>query len=277
MIEKMLILNYLQCWRGNMAHRYTEDQVNFIRENCKGKTTYELVDMFNKYFNTDLKRNQIRTCMQNRHFTSDIDRKLLNQYHPSKYTKEQGQFIKDNITGKTSDEITDMFNNYFEVEFDGDQIRSYISNNGLKSGVNCEFGKGHIPANKGMTGVWYEGSEKTWFKKGDIPVNHREVGSERITVDDYTEVKVAEPNKWRLKQQLVWEKHNGPIEKGYAVIFGDGDRHNLEINNLILVSRQQLLILNRNKLIQNDADLTKTGVIIADLYQKISDRKNAKI
>ncbi|MBX4259775.1 HNH endonuclease (plasmid) [Clostridium estertheticum] len=211
--------------------------------------------------------------MQNRHLTSDIDRKLLSQFHTSKYTKEQAQFIKDNIVGKTSNELTEMFNNYFKLNLDGDQIRSYISNHGLTSGVNCEFGKGHIPFNKGVTGIWYKGSEKTWFKKGQEPINHREVGSERITVDNYTEVKVAEPNKWRLKHQLVWEKYNGKIAKGYAVIFGDGNRQNSDINNLILVNRQQLLILNKNKLIQNDADLTRTGVIIADLYQKISKIK----
>lgn len=230
-----------------MSHRYTDAEIDFLKGNCKGKTTYELVNMFNKYFGTDLTRGQIRGCMKNHQLTSDIDRKLLNQFHPSIYTKEQEQYIGDNIKGKTSNELTEMFNVYFESALEGDQIRSYISNHGLVSGVNCEFGKGHIPANKGIKGIWYKGSEKTWFEKGTIPPNHREVGSERITVDDYIEVKVAEPSKWRLKHQLVWQKHNGNIPKGYAVIFGDGNRQNTDINNLILVSRQQLLILNKNK------------------------------
>lgn len=63
------------------------------------------------------------------------------------------------------------------------------------------------------------------------------------------------------------------MRKGYAVIFGDGNRQNVNINNLILVTRQQLLILNKNKLIQNHVDLTRTEVIIADLYQKLRDVK----
>jgi hypothetical protein len=103
----------------------------------------------------------------------------------------------------------------------------------------------------------------------------RPVGSERVNVDGYTEIKVSDPNKWRCKHVVIWEAHNGPMPKGYAIIFGDGNKENFELDNLILVSRQQLLTLNRNRLIQNDADLTRTGVIIADLYQKISQRMNS--
>lgn len=47
----------------------------------------------------------------------------------------------------------------------------------------------------------------------------------------------------------------------------------LDINNLIMVSKSQLLKLNQHKLIKDDADLTRTGVIIADLITKISKRK----
>jgi len=191
-----------------------------------------------------------------------------------KYTTAEVEFIRKNIKGMSSNELTEIFNKHFKLELGLNQIRAYLKNHALKSGVVSKFKKGNIPFNKNMKGNWYKGSEKTWFKKGIIPPNHREVGSERITIEDYTEVKVSEPNKWRLKQQLVWEKHNGPVVKGSAVIFGDGDRHNLNINNLILVSRQQLLIMNRNKLIQNDADLTRTGVIIADLYKKINTVRN---
>ena len=44
------------------------------------------------------------------------------------------------------------------------------------------------------------------FAKGNVPPNHRPVGSERISKDGYIEVKVAEPNKWRLKQRVVYEE-----------------------------------------------------------------------
>ena len=67
---------------------------------------------------------------------------------------------------------------------------------------------------------------------------------------------------------------SGQIPKGHVLIFGDGNKLNVSLDNLnFLVSRQQLLVLNRYNLIQNDADLTRTGIIIADIKTKINDRK----
>jgi len=190
------------------------------------------------------------------------------------WTTKEKQYLKKIAPGTNYTTIHSLMNKKFDYEFTTNQIKSALSRYKIATGLTGQFNKGHEPFNKGMKGICAKGSEKGWFTKGIIPPNHREVGSIRVTVDNYIEVKVAEPNKWRLKQQLVWERYNGKIKKGYAVIFGDGDRQNTNIDNLILVTRQQLLILNRNKLIQNDVDLTRTGVIIADLYQKIRDVKN---
>lgn len=188
-----------------------------------------------------------------------------------KYTREQVDFIKENIKGRKVDELIKMFNQYFNETLDNNLIRAFIKNHGLKSGVSCQFGKGHIPVNKGKKGVGYWNC--TQFKKGDKPHNYLPVGSERVNGDGYVDIKIADPNKWKGKHILIWEEHNGPVPKVHAVIFGDRNNRNFDIDNLILVSRKQLLMLNRNKLIQNDADLTRTAVIIADVYQKISDRK----
>jgi len=193
------------------------------------------------------------------------------------FPDKQIKFVKDNAEGLSNKELTQKFNKHFKTDIKTSQIKALKAREHINSGLDGHFKKGNIPFNKGIKGVCAKGCEKTWFKKGIEPINHRPLGSERVDVDGYTLVKIAEPNKWRLKHQVVWENQNGPIPKGYAVIFGDRDRTNFDINNLILVSRQQLLILNRNNLIQNDADLTKTGVIIADIYQKMSERKSKRV
>ena len=51
---------------------------------------------------------------------------------------------------------------------------------------------------------------------------------------------------------------------------------NFSLDNLILVSNAQLAMLNGKGLRHNNADLTKTGIMIADLYLKISERKKNK-
>ncbi|WP_066499979.1 HNH endonuclease signature motif containing protein [Abyssisolibacter fermentans] len=190
------------------------------------------------------------------------------------YTKEEKKFIADNVKGNGNKKLTEMFNKQFNLNLDISQIRAHKKNHSLSSGLDGRFKKGHTPFNKGKKGINI-GGKTTQFKKGHKPYNYRPIGFERITVDGYTEVKVAEPNKWRLKQQLIWEKQNGPVPDNHVVIFGDRDKRNFDINNLILVSRQQLLILNRNKLIQKNADLTRVGIVIADVQQKISDRKKS--
>lgn len=74
---------------------------------------------------------------------------------------------------------------------------------------------------------------------------------------------------------LLWEAANGPVPPDHVVIFGDGNRRNFDPENLLLVSRKQLIRMNQMDLIQEDAELTKTGIIIADIYNKIGERKRS--
>lgn len=189
-----------------------------------------------------------------------------------KYTKDQCKFIADKVFGRSRKETTEMFNKHFMLDLGVNQITAYIKNHKLNTGRTGQFEKGHTPFNKGKKGISY-GGEATQFKKGHRPHNYKPVGTEIVNDEGYIEVKTEDPRKWEFKHKKVWEEHNGPIPKGKAVIFGDGNKRNFDINNLILVSRYQLLILNTKKLIQNDADLTRTGVIIVDLYTKINQRK----
>ena len=81
------------------------------------------------------------------------------------------------------------------------------------------FQNGSVPLNKGkkVSPEIYAKMQPTMFKKGQTPVNHRDVGSERVNVDGYLEIKVAEPNRWRLKHRVIWEQVNGAIPKGFNV------------------------------------------------------------
>lgn len=190
------------------------------------------------------------------------------------WSVDEKEYLKKITPGHHYEEIQELMNNRFNLEFTIGQIKGAISRFKFNTGFTGQFQKGQTPANKGIKGVVYEGSKKTWFKKGNEPINHRPIGSERINVDGYIEIKVDEPSKWVLKHRVVWTENNGPIPKNHNVIFGDGDKSNLDINNLVLVSRKQLLTLNRNNLIKDNADLTRTGVIIADIYLKINEIKN---
>lgn len=110
-----------------------------------------------------------------------------------------------------------------------------------------QFKKGNAPANKGKKISEYCSAEslekimKTTFKKNQVPANHKDIGYERITRDGYIERKVAEPNKFRLLHRIIWEKHNGPIPKGHNIQFKDGNRLNVNIENLYMISKSDQL------------------------------------
>lgn len=186
-----------------------------------------------------------------------------------KYTEEQKSFLKENCSGTSYSELTDIFNNEFNLDLSLTKIQGAMKRYGLKNGLDRRFKKGDIPFNKGKKGIRV--SPGTEFKKGHIPKNYLPVGSERITKDGYLEVKIKKPNVWKLKHRIVWEKENGPVPKGFVVIFSDQDKTNISIDNLLVVSRRELAVMNHEKLIYDNSDLTKTGKNIASLKIKIND------
>jgi hypothetical protein len=109
------------------------------------------------------------------------------------------------------------------------------------------FLKGRPPWNKGMKGM-ATGGQATRFKPGNRPHTWVPIGTERISKDGYLERKVTDdgPVWLRFKgvQIIVWEAVNGPVPKGHAVVFRDGDKRNITIENLELVSRAELMRRN---------------------------------
>ena len=71
---------------------------------------------------------------------------------------------------------------------------------------------------------------------------------------------------------MLWENQHGKIPENHILIFLDGNRLNCSIENLKLVSRSELLILNRRKLLTDDADINNTAAILA----KVIDMSNKK-
>lgn len=139
-----------------------------------------------------------------------------------------------------------------------------------KSNKGC-FPKGHVPWNKGVHIDLSHG--KGQFKKGNIPPQHREVGSIRHQSDGYTYIKVGEPNKWQVYQRYIWEKsRNEILEKSKVVVFLDGNKENFSADNLAAVTRKELLILNHEKLLTHDTELSKAGVLIAKLKIKVKEK-----
>lgn len=193
-----------------------------------------------------------------------------------KYTTEIVEYIVNNFAGKSNIELSNKVNAKFGTSFDNNSITNfkgrmmYRKGIDLKTGINpgC-YQYGRKPTNAIKKGQRI--SPKTEFKKGNKPSNWLPIGTERVSKDGYIEIKVQDgklQKNWKGKHIVLWEKINGVVPKGHKIIFADGNKKNIKISNLILVSNAEMLILNRQNLISDDPNLTETGTIIAKVIDK---------
>lgn len=191
------------------------------------------------------------------------------------YPDEVQEFILNNYKGCGPTGMMQKIKEKFDLSYTKSELKSFYHTHHLNSGLTGYFPKGNVPANKGKKGVHF--SPATEFKKGSVPPNVRPLGSERITVDGYVEIKVREhrepgkPNTFELKQKIVWEAANGKIPPGYCLVFLDGDKTNCSLDNLACVSRADLARLNQNGLLSRDPDVSKAGIKVAQIKTKIGE------
>ncbi len=161
---------------------------------------------------------------------------------------------------KKSDEFRSM-----ELNKQGEKLKAL--------GEKTRFKKGNSPVNKGkkVTPEVYNAMKPTMFKKGNLPPNTKYDGHERLDKDGYMMVRIRK-GKYVLKHRLVWESINGKIPKGMALKFKDGNKMNININNLELISRKDLMALNT---IQNyPAELKSTIRTLGKLKRIINEKQN---
>lgn len=203
----------------------------------------------------------------------------------SKYPKGILPFLQEHAAGKTTFELADMINAEFgEGTITRNGVRAYKKRHKIKSGIDTTFKKGHETFNKGLTWEEYgtkeghERSRRTTFQKGHKAHNYQEVGSHSVTSDGYHITKVKEEGiqreRWQFTHRLIWEKAHGPVPEGKMVEFADGDKNNLDLDNLILTDKREHLELVRSKTPRVNAELTKTQLALVKL--EIATRKAKK-
>ena len=257
-----------------MKRLLTPEMHKFVVENVKGKTTRELTMLINAKFGTAFVESQVKNYKNRYKLRSETPGGHVKGSPSKVFPAEIKKYIKDNHVGIGIADMAEQLNMKFGTNYKYSQIRAYYKNHGLKCGIDCRFKKGLIPVNKGKKGIRL--SPETEFEKGHTPHNTLPVGTELIKADGYIWVKVADPNKWRQKHRIIWEDANGEIPDKHIILFADGNRLNTELDNLRLVSRKKLSILNKRKLISPDPDATDVGINVANVYLKIHEIINKK-
>jgi hypothetical protein len=216
-----------------MFRKYTPEEIKFIKDNVTGRTRAELTDMFNRRFGRSITSARMGSIIHN------------HKLNPrARHAPEEIQFIRKNLPGRSCTEITDMFNRHFGRSLTRRQMEARIRRRrDLKD------------------------------LKEMMRTEKYEAGAEVIRPRGHTVVKISKTNEWKLKNRIIWEKANGPIPEGHIVIFADGNKSNFDLDNLILVSRSELAVMNHLRLIFTDKDLTKAGKAVANLKLLIAERE----
>lgn len=163
------------------------------------------------------------------------------------WTKEEESYLLANYETKTNNYISKKLGRSRRAVATKGFNLGLKKNNEARINSGC-YKKGHKPFNKGkkwdkiMSKEAQANSRKTCFKKGHVPHNIKPEGHECWRSDGYLYVKYKGKN--RQKHRVLWEQHHGTIPKGYHVVFKDGNRANITIDNLELLSQEESMRRN---------------------------------
>jgi hypothetical protein len=117
--------------------------------------------------------------------------------------------------------------------------------------------------------------KETQFKKGVPSSRTMAIGSTRL-IDGYVYRKVSAVPfmpytvNWKLEHLRVWEAAYGPVPPGHAVLFRNGHREDVRLENLELISRSALM--RRNSIHHLPAPLKQTIAVLGALNRQIRRR-----
>jgi hypothetical protein len=137
------------------------------------------------------------------------------------------------------------------------------------------FKKGQAPHNKGKSPSeeTRQKISKTWFKNGHLPNTTLYDGAISIRPDKrgqkYKFIRLALA-QWQELHRYTWEQAHGPIPEGMLIVFKDGDTLNCELENLEMLTREELM--RRNSIHRYPEEIVETLRAIGVLQRKINSQ-----
>lgn len=222
--------------KNKTFYKFTADEINYLREIAPGRSREEMTQLMNEMFDYPFSLQQvINVC----------DRyQIKNGRRSGRYvwTDEEKEYLRSIVAGRSYKEIAQLMREKFDYEFTVLQVKKACHRYKILNEIDMTF-------------------------------KSSPDGSESIDQKGYIKIKIN--GKWRFKHKVIWEEVNGPLPEGSHLLFADGDKTNLDLDNLILVTKRELFTMSRQNLITEDMELTKTGLNVAKLMiqtQKMQKR-----
>lgn len=241
---------------------WPEEILRFIRENASDQIRMkDMLQLIQDKFQKEYRYEQIKSL----YYRMDLPFKR-NVRHNIIMTDEMAKYLISIIPGRSSAECAEMLNEKFGSGITQNQIRGWKKNHKTPSGYSTRFRPGE---KSWITGKRFPGrTNNGCFTPGHVSANAVPVGTERKGEEGYTWVKIqdgAKNKNWVMKSRLIWEQANGPIPDGQCVIFVDGNPDNICLENLALVSKQELLYAGVKRGFTDDRELNRSIIAAAKL------------
>lgn len=235
----------------NNAHKYTNEDIEFIKNNIDELSYRQMAACFEKKYGKKFHYDSIAHVAKRHGFKKNIrvyaDRK--NSEIRAYYSDEQLSFLKETFSKTVKwQELTDLFNEKFKTNYTYYEIAGICKR---KFGFNME-----------NYGTFRRGKHTFSF-----PVGTEKVGKNGITYIKISDKELPSGNSgnWVRKSKFVYESVYGKQPKGSQVICLDGDKSNVDIENLYCIDRKTGALLARENWYKNDRELTLTAVKCAEL------------
>ena len=199
--------------------------------------------------------------------------------HPGrKFTAEQEEWLVTH-NHMSASEMSKGINDEFSLSTSPDEIKGWRARTKNPRPTPSRFQKGHTPFSKGKKWDEYMSPESqarsrmTTFKKGDTPHNTQPLGSISIMVG-YWVMKVShtgnQHQKWKFLHRLLWEKEKGPIPKGMNVVFRNGDRNDIRMENLMLMDRKEMA--RYTPVDDSEPEMQRFSEMVARVAAKVAEK-----
>lgn len=267
------------------VHKYPQEVHEFVKKYAPELRDVELAEACNAELGTHFTEKSIKAFRGNHGYRNYMGRWTSADYwkYQTKWPQGMYEFIRDNSWGVSSAEMAEMVNERFGTHFTPQRMKCFRAQRGIRSGVTGWYRKGRPPANKGRrqsefcTPEKLKASRATQYQKGHRPVNELPVGTIVTGKGGYLIRKKAmeggQWGRWEFLHRAVWEEHNGTIPDGMCIVFKDGNKQNCDIDNLMIVSRAEMVTLNKKGYVFDNPDLTETALYVVRLQQRANRRK----
>ena len=216
-----------------MVKIFTNEMVEFIKENVVGTPPAELLEKLNNKFNTQFSKTQLKNFYARNKLSSGLSPNI-------------GYFKKGSVPHNKGKKMPDW-------------VKEKIKQ------TKTQFEKGHVPQQTLPLGT--ETKDKNGYIEVKVTANKYESAGNRGKCSKFDTKWIGKHKKVWI------DENGDNIPPRHKIIFLDKNKYNFDITNLACVSNGKHAILCKKHRYSENPEITATNITLTELEQKLKALK----